>query len=242
MAKERILIVEDESAIADLIAYHLEKEGYTNHRHAPTGEKGLEEVRLFAPDLVFLDLMLPGISGLDVCRKMKSSEQTASIPIIMLTAKSEESDIIVGLELGADDYITKPFSTKLLIARMRAVLRRCSLSFHVHADDAVEVLTVGSLFMNRLTRQVRVADEPIALTFNEFNILYLLATHPDRVYTRNQLVYETRGDDYPVTERAVDVQILGLRRKLGEYAGWIETIRGVGYRFTDESFLSEKKP
>ncbi|MDO5112742.1 MAG: response regulator transcription factor [Planctomycetia bacterium] len=235
MPSEKILIIEDEKAIGDLLIYNLQKEGYTAVRHALTGESGLEEVRKFEPDLIFLDLMLPEMSGLDVCRKLKSRPETSRIPIIMLTAKSEESDMIVGLELGADDYVTKPFGAKLLLARMRAVLRRCSMPPENFGEDLSDgILCHEPLWMNLFTRQMKLAGEPVTLTFNEFNILHLLASRPGRVFTRSQLVLETRGDDYPVTERAIDVQILGLRRKLGEYATLIETIRGVGYRFVEE--------
>ncbi|MDO4575440.1 MAG: response regulator transcription factor [Planctomycetia bacterium] len=233
MASERILIVEDEQAIADLVTYHLEKEGYPHHRVATTGEAALREVVEFSPDLIFLDLMLPGISGLDVCRQWKANPETANIPIIMLTAKSEESDVIVGLELGADDYVTKPFRPKLLLARMRALLRRCSRALRPSEEEA-SILNVGPLTMNRLSRQAWLDGEPLSLTFGEFNTLYLLANHPGRVFTRLTLVLETRGDDYPVTERAIDVQILALRRKLGRYATLIETVRGVGYRFSEK--------
>lgn len=235
MPSEKILIIEDEKAIGDLLIYNLQKEGYMAVRHALTGESGLEEVRKFEPDLIFLDWMLPEMNGLDVCRKLKNQPETSRIPIIMLTAKSEESDIIVGLELGADDYVTKPFSAKLVIARMRAVLRRCSQPPANSDEESSDgVLNQGPLWMNLFTRQMKLAGESVTLTFNEFNILHLLASRPGRVFTRSQLVLETRGDDYPVTERAIDVQILGLRRKLGEYALLIETIRGVGYRFVEE--------
>lgn len=234
MSAERILIVEDEKAIGDLLVYNLNKEGYHNVTHVLTGEEAVAQVKKKYPDLIFLDLMLPGISGLDVCRRLKSKEETANIPIIMLTAKSDESDIIVGLEMGADDYITKPFSAKLLIARMRTVLRRAQNSAKPESSETV--LKSGPIQMNLLTREVWVKGELVAMTVSEFNLLYLLAENRDRVYTRDQLVMELRGDDYPVTERAMDVLVLGLRRKLKDFAGMIETIRGVGYRFVEKNY------
>ena len=233
MATEKILIVEDEPAIADLIRYNLQKEGYTHVKSVGAGEEAIVQSRVFRPDLMFLDLMLPGINGLDVCRRVKADPETAYIPIIMLTARSEESDIVVGLEIGADDYITKPFSAKLLIARMRAVLRRCQTAGKESIPEST-ILSAPPIRMDLLGRQTWVDDEQILLTRGEFEILRLLITRPGRVYTRSQLVQETRGDDYPVTERAIDVQILGLRRKLKARSEFIETIRGVGYRFKNE--------
>ncbi|MGL6226769.1 MAG: response regulator [Thermoguttaceae bacterium] len=226
MSSEKILIIEDETAIAELLMLHLEKEGYKRIVHLLSGEEALREAKMNTPDLIFLDLMLPGMSGLDVCRKLKQQPETSEIPIIMLTAKSEESDIVVGLELGADDYITKPFSAKLVIARMRALLRRYQqISVAQPKDDLMEA---GPIRMNLVSHEVFVDGVPIGLTRGEYDILLLFVESPNRVFTRTQLVLETRGDDY-VTERAIDVQILGLRRKLGEHARLIETIRGVGY-------------
>lgn len=233
MSAEKILIVEDEADIAELLRCHLEKEGYLRVIIAASGDEALREVKTNPPDLIFLDLMIPGIKGLDVCRKLKNRPETAEIPIIMLTAKSEESDIVLGLELGADDYITKPFSPKLVIARMRALLRRYQqLS---SAPPKAETIAIGPLNINLISRDVFLDGNPIQLTRGEYEILLLFVEAPQRVFTRNQLMIETRGDDY-VTERAIDVQILGLRRKLGEYAQLIETIRGVGYRFVVEKF------
>ena len=233
MAGERILIVEDEQDIGELILYHLAREGYSQTVHVRTGEEALREVEKFRPALVLLDLMLPGMNGLDVCRKMKANPDTADIPIIMVTAKSDESDVIVGLEMGADDYVAKPFSIKLLIARMRTVLRRVAMTPTRERED---IFNAGPIQMNLLTREVWIDGSPVTLTVSEFNLLYLLADHQDRVFTRNQLVMELRGDDYPVTERAMDVLVLGLRKKMKGHSGLIETIRGIGYRFT------EKKP
>ncbi|MGL6196139.1 MAG: response regulator [Thermoguttaceae bacterium] len=228
MSAEKILIIEDEAAIAELLVYNLEKEGYKRVTTVSSGEDALNEAKQNPPDLILLDIMLPGINGLDVCKKLKSKPETAEIPIIMITAKSEESDVVVGLELGADDYITKPFSAKLVIARIRALLRRYQQVATSRPKD--DLLIAGPLRINLISREVFLDGEPITLTRGEYEILLLFIESPNRVFTRNQLVVETRGDDY-VTERAIDVQILGLRRKLGEHARLIETIRGVGYCF-----------
>ena len=175
--------------------------------------------------------MLPGIDGLTVCRKLKSDSRTNAIPIIMLTAKSEDTDIVIGLELGADDYLTKPFSSKILIARIKSVLRRCKAT---EEGDAGVSLKRGALTMNKGTRESLLDGVPLTLTFSEFEILYLLARRPGWVFTRGQIVNEVKGDDYPVTERAIDVQMVSLRRKLGKFDDMIETVRGVGYRFTQD--------
>lgn len=233
MPSERILVVEDEQAISDLLAYHLEREGYHQIVQATTGEEALAEVHKLRPDLILLDLMLPGITGLDVCRKLKENPDTADIPIIMLTAKSDESDIIVGLEMGAEDYVTKPFSMKILIVRIRSILRRAARSVTVQEKESV--FNAGPIRMNLLTREVWIDGNAVNLTVSEFNLLFLLADNQDRVFTRNQLIEELRGDDYPVTERAMDVLVLSVRKKLKNHSGMIETIRGVGYRFSERT-------
>lgn len=231
MAKEKILIVEDEEDIQELIRYNLEKEGYQNLRVADSGERALDILKNFVPDLILLDLMLPGIDGLAVCRQLKSQNETAQVPIIMLTAKSEETDVIIGLEMGADDYVAKPFSNKVLIARIKSVLRRSRQTF---GDENSNTLKRGGLLMNRGKREVSLNGKSIVMTFSEFEILYMLAKRPGWVFTRSQIVNEVKGDDYPVTERAIDVQIVGLRKKLKGAEKMIETVRGVGYRFRDE--------
>ncbi len=228
MSNEKILIIEDEPGIGELIIYNLQKEGYANLRYALSGEEGLQTALAFKPDLILLDLMLPGIDGLSVCRQLKMNPATNGISIVMLTAKSEDSDIVVGLELGADDYITKPFSPKVLTARIRAVLRRKEQPLDNYGGDT---LKCGPLNMNKGTRLCMLNGVELTLTCSEFDLLWLLASRPGWVFTRNQIVNAIRGGDYPVTARAMDVQIVGLRRKLGEDAGIIETIRGVGYRF-----------
>jgi two-component system phosphate regulon response regulator PhoB len=228
MAKEHILVVEDEEDILELVEYNLKKEGYQVHK-AVTGEKALDAVGANLPDLIVLDLMLPRIDGLEVCRKLKWESRTQHIPIIMLTAKGEESDIVAGLELGADDYVTKPFSPKVLIARIRAVLRRKAQK--EPAEN--EPLSTRRLMIHPGRHEVLVDGRPVELTYTEFRVLHLLARHPGWVYTRYQIVDAVRGPDYPVTERAVDVQIVGLRRKLGEAGACIKTVHGVGYKFQE---------
>lgn len=231
MAKEKILVVEDEEAIQELIRYNLNKEGFDRVRLCDSGEEALTQAQEFAPDLILLDLMLPGMDGLSVCRRLRRDARTASIPVIMLTAKSEESDIVTGLEVGADDYLTKPFSPKVLVARIKSVLRRANPA---ETEGSGSTLRRGALFMNRGTREARLDGVALSLTCSEFEILYLLARRPGWVFTRSQIVNEVKGDDYPVTERAVDVQMVSLRRKLGSHSELIETVRGVGYRFAQE--------
>lgn len=231
MAKEKILVVEDEEAIQELIRYNLVKEGFDRIKLCDSGEAALEQAVEFKPDLILLDLMLPGMDGFSVCRRLRRDSRTASTPVIMLTAKSEESDVVAGLEVGADDYLAKPFSPKILIARIKSVLRRTNPA---ELDEASLSLKRGPLEMNRGTRQVTLDGVPLTLTYSEFEILYLLARRPGWVFSRNQIVNEVKGDDYPVTERAVDVQMVSLRRKLGEFGDMIGTVRGVGYRFAQE--------
>ena len=231
MAYGKILVVEDNPDILELVAYHLEAQGYEVVR-AMTGENGLAQAGKTAPDLVILDVMLPGINGLDVCRKLKQQEATRSIPVLLLTAKSEDADIISGLELGADDYITKPFSPKVLVARVRAVLRRVSED---KIPDAATVLQVHGITMDTVRHEVTVEGEEVAVSATEFAILKHLMTNPGWVFSRNQIIDAVRGGNYPVTERSVDVQILGLRKKLTGQGRHIETVRGVGYRLRSVS-------
>lgn len=230
MAKERILVVEDDEDILELVQYNLSKEGY-GVDVVTRGEEALERARSKSPDLVLLDLMLPGIDGLEVCRILKADAATAQVPVLMLTAKGEESDVITGLELGADDYMTKPFSPKVLIARVRAVLRRHRTPLGPLNDG--DVVRVHELVIHPGRHEVTANGQPIELTFTEFRILQTLAQRPGWVFTRYQIVDAVRGDDYPVTDRSVDVHIAGLRRKLGPYGKYIETVRGVGYRFKE---------
>lgn len=225
MTKERILVVDDEEDILELIRYNLDKEGF-DVICAENGEKCLELAAAHSPDLIVLDLMLPGIDGLDVCKKLKNDPETQMLPIIMLTAKSTESDIVVGLELGADDYVIKPFSPRILIARIKSVLRRSDQS-----EEKNEVIRRANFTVNTTGFEVAYRGEKIDLTYSEFEILKLFINNPGRVFSRMQIMKATRDDGYIVTERAIDVQIVNLRRKLKEGGKCIRTVRGVGYKF-----------
>jgi len=220
--------VEDEEDILEFVTYNLSKEGYSIEGIA-SGEVALEKARSNLPDLVLLDLMLPGIDGLEVCKALKNNPDTAHIPIIMLTAKGEEADIVTGLELGADDYIVKPFSLRVLSARVKAVLRRRSKE----PADQTEIIKINDLIIHPGRHEATMKGQKIELTKTEFGLLYLLASRPGWVFTRGQIIEEVRGEDYAVTERSVDVQVVGLRKKLREYGKLIETVRGVGYRFRE---------
>ncbi|WKZ56180.1 MAG: response regulator transcription factor [Bdellovibrionota bacterium] len=226
MPKERILVVDDEEDISELVRYHLDKEGLAV-TCLGTGEAALKYIGEHLPDLVVLDLMLPGMDGLEVCRAMKREGRTRTIPIIILSAKGEESDVVTGLELGADDYLAKPFSPKVLVARVRNVLRR-SQSQPVDKSASVHV---EGLDIDPARFEVRCNGSLVEMTSTEFRIIHFLAQRPGLVFTRSQIVTAVHGDDYPVTDRSIDVQIVNLRRKLGSFGEYIETVRGVGYRF-----------
>ncbi|MCF8062243.1 MAG: response regulator transcription factor [Deltaproteobacteria bacterium] len=230
MGKAQILVVDDEEDILELVRFHLEREGY-RVTCAETGEKALERVRSSRPALVVLDLMLPGIDGLEVARLLKADESLRELPIVMLTAKGEEADVVTGLELGADDYVTKPFSPRVLVARVKAILRRGARKEPEPGGQAV--IRRHNLVIHPGRREVLVDEQPVTLTYTEFSILAYLARRPGWVFTRSQIVDAVRGDDYPVTDRSVDVQIVGLRRKLGPAGAFVETVRGVGYRFKE---------
>ncbi len=230
MSEGTILVVDDEQDILELVEYNLKETGY-RVLLAETGEDALTMTQKELPELIVLDLMLPGIGGLSVCRLLKSDARTSHIPIVMLTAKGEEADIVAGLELGADDYITKPFSPKVLVARVKTVLRRRANNNDASEDD--RLLRRGDLTINTEKHEVRVQESPVELTLTEFKVLHFLARRPGRVFTRYQIVDATKGDDYIVTDRAVDVQIVGLRRKLGQCGDYVETVRGVGYKFRE---------
>ena len=225
MSTETIVIIEDDSAIRSVLSIALKGAGYTIVKEAESGDEGLKLVNELKPSLILLDLMLPGIDGFTVCSKIRENPETASIPIIMLTARSDENDIIRGLECGADDYITKPFSRQVLLARIRAVLRRPQSR---KTDATIEF---DELSINDETHKVVLKGKTLDLTGSEYRVLSLLLSRPERVYTRSQIIDLTQDPDKAVTDRAVDVQIVGLRRKLGSWANHIETIRGVGYRF-----------
>jgi two-component system phosphate regulon response regulator PhoB len=228
MSRERILVVDDEEDLLELVNYNLSREGYRVETVA-TGEAALAAARRHLPDLIVLDLLLPNVDGLEVCRLLKSDPQTKAIPVIMLTAKSEESDMVTGLELGADDYMTKPFSPRVLLARIKAMLRRKAKPT-ANDDDAIRV---RELLIHPGRHEVMIDGKPLELTFTEFRLLQFLAKKPGWAYSRAQIVDAVKGEDYPVTERSVDVQVAGLRKKLGNYGHYVETVRGVGYRFKE---------
>ncbi|MGQ9920212.1 MAG: response regulator [Desulfobacca sp.] len=228
MAKEQILVVDDEEDILELVRYNLSKEGY-RVTTVLSGEEALKAARSNPPDVILLDLMLPGADGLEVCRLLKQDPKTQHIPVIMLSAKGEEVDIVSGLELGAADYITKPFSPRILLARLRAVLRRQAAA----AVSESAPLTIHDLVIHPGRHEVLVKGEPVDLTVTEFRLLHMLARRPGWVFTRSQIVNSVHGDDYPVSDRSVDVQVVGLRKKLGSCGEYIETVRGVGYRFKE---------
>jgi two-component system phosphate regulon response regulator PhoB len=230
MTKTNILIIEDEEDIRELVKYNLQRENF-GVLEAESGEEGLKLVERAIPDLILLDLMLPGKDGLEICRILKRDSRTQNIPVVMMTARGEESDIITGLELGADDYIVKPFSPKVLGARVKAVLRRKAPTPELAPDD---VLKVYDLVIHPGRHEVMVKDKPVDLSATEFRLLHFLARRPGWVFTRYQIVDAVHGEDYPVTERSVDVQIVGLRRKLKRAGTYIETVRGIGYRFSDK--------
>lgn len=229
MKKELIIIVEDEADIREVLEYNMEREGY-QVLTAADGKQGLELIRKTTPTLVLLDLMLPKIDGLEVCKRLKEDPETAAIPIIMVTAKGEESDIVLGLELGADDYMVKPFSPKELLARVKAVIRRGGLQDegtlrrHIERDGVV---------MDMERHEVMVDHTPVSFTASELKLLYYLASHPGRVFTRDRLLSQVAGRDEFIVDRNIDVHIQSVRKKLGHYRYLIETIRGVGYRFKD---------
>lgn len=227
MGKHRILVVDDEEDLLELIRYNLAKEGY-RVTCVGTGEDALREARGNPPDLIVLDLLLPNVDGLEVCKLLKNDPRTKHVPIVMLTAKGDEADMVTGLELGADDYISKPFSPRVLTARIRAVLRRAQ---EPPSPDAT--VQARELLIHPGRHEVLAAGKPLALTLTEFRLLHFLAQRPGWAFSRSQIVDAVKGDDYPVTERSVDVQVAGLRKKLGEFGEYIETVRGVGYRFKE---------
>ena len=228
MTRQLILIIEDDEDIRELLVYNLEKNGYEAEA-VESGEVGLARAANRRPDLILLDLMLPGMDGLSVCRQLKTGKETHETPIIIISAKGEETDIITGLELGADDYLAKPFSPNILLSRVRAVLRRTGQSL----PDESAILKAHDLVIDPKKFKATLAGQNLELTASEFRILYYLASHQGWVFTRYQIMDAIRGEGYVVTERAIDVQIAGLRKKLGEFADYIETVRGVGYRFLE---------
>lgn len=223
-----ILIIEDEEDIARLIEYHLKQSGFKVST-APDGPSGLEKAKKERPGLIILDLMLPGMDGKDVCRAIKSNPLTQSIPILMLTAKAEEMDRVVGFELGADDYVTKPFSPRELVLRVKAILRRKEAP-----REEQKVLQIGDLLVDAERHRASVKNRTLYLTSTEFKLLLELASSRGRIQTRENLLNKVWGYTYEGYARTVDTHVRRLREKLGSMGDWIETVRGVGYRFRDE--------
>lgn len=226
-AKPRVLVVDDEDDLLELVRYNLAKDGY-EVECVGSGEQALLSARANPPDLVVLDLMLPAVDGLEVCRRLKADAKTRDVLIVMLTAKGEEADMVAGLERGADDYIAKPFSPRVLSARVRALLRREEAR---RLEEREVTIDVHELSIHPGRHEATLAGRPLELTYTEFALLTFLAKRPGWAFSRAQIVDAVKGADYPVTERSVDVQVAGLRRKLGDHGHYVETVRGVGYRF-----------
>ncbi len=226
MAKCSVLVIDDEPDLIELVRYNLAKEGF-DVLGAPDGEVGLTLAQRELPGAVVIDLMLPGIDGLEVCRRLRSDERTAHIPIVMLSAKTAESDRVVGLEIGADDYVTKPFSPRELAARIKAILRRAA-----PCQTEKDFLRFGTLSIHFAHHEVMCGERVAELTATEFRLLQFLISRPGRVFSRTELIDGALGRDAAVLDRTIDVHILALRRKLGECGGHIETVRGFGYKFS----------
>ena len=224
MAGETILIIEDEPTLIDVLTYNLEAQGYIVHSR-DNGIDGLAAVKQLLPDLVLLDLMLPGLDGLAICRNLKSSQFTQDIPILMLTAKSEELDELMGFQMGADDYVSKPFKVALLLARIKSLLRRT-----LPSSDDKDILKYRGIVLDRLQFKALNDGDAFQLTPTEFELLWQLMVHPGRAYSRYDLMESVMGDNTLVLERTIDVHIRALRKKLGDKSSLIETVRGVGYR------------
>lgn len=233
MAKTKVLVIEDDRSLAEMIAYNLKQAGY-EVLTASDGQDGLLQAQIKSPDIVVLDLMLPVIDGLDVCRRLRADASTKDLLIIMLTAKSEESDELIGFSLGADDYVTKPFSVKVLLERIKALRRR-----RTPEPTTDEVTAKLGVAVDRRRHQATAEGKPLALTRSEFRLLDTLIRQPGRVFDRTELIDAALGEDTMVMERTIDVHIRALRRKLGEHADVIETVRGVGYRFRDTELVAE---
>jgi two-component system, OmpR family, alkaline phosphatase synthesis response regulator PhoP len=228
-----ILIVEDELEIAELVLFHLEREGFTA-RIVQSGRLAMSTVESERPDLILLDLMLPDLDGLEVCRRLKWQAETRTIPILIISAKGDESDIVAGIELGADDYVTKPFSPKVLVARVKNILRRHGAEVAPAVDDSRPLaLADGALLIDTDRHTVTVQGRPVDLTVTEFGILHYLALRPGFVRTRDQIISAVHGDSAVLSSRTVDVHVTALRRKLGDLGGLIQTVRGVGYRLSE---------
>ena len=228
MKKKKIIVVEDEPDLVDVVTYNLQREGYLVLA-AQRGDEGLNLIRSEGPDLVLLDLMLPGMDGLSICRQMKSDGSLSEIPIIIASAKGEESDVVIGLEMGADDYLAKPFSPRELLARIKAVLRRGA-----PRDVSKDRVVIRDLIIDSGKHEVRIEDEIISLTSTEFKLLHHLAASRGRAFSREQLLNKVVGMGVVVVDRNIDVHIRAVRKKLGNHSNMIQTIRGVGYRFVED--------
>ena len=226
---KKVIVIEDEPDIQEIIVHNLLRDGYQVEA-TPNGERGLELVRRLEPDLVLLDLMLPGLDGVEVCRRMKTDPRTRAVSIIMVTARGEESDVVLGLGLGADDYVSKPFSPRELMERVKAVLRRGPLQDH----QSRERIVVGDVVIDAGRHEFRVSKRRVDLTASEFRLLHCLASQPGRVFTRDQLLNRVVGEDTFIDDRNIDVHVGAVRRKLGAHKNLVETVRGVGYRFHDD--------
>jgi two-component system phosphate regulon response regulator PhoB len=231
MPNNRIMIVEDEADIREILEYSLTREGY-RVTSATDGASGLDLIRRDLPELVLLDLMLPDIDGLEICRQLKADRATEDIAIVMVTAKGEESDIVLGLGLGADDYIPKPFSSKELVARVRSVLRRAARV--EPSPDSGQPVICGPLRIDPERHKTWVNESEIELTATEFRILLLLARNPGRIFSRSQILADSRGELAAAFDRSVDAHIRTIRKKLGKERDLIETVRSIGYRFAEE--------
>ncbi len=225
--KQRILVIDDERDLVELIRLNLQRNGY-EVLYAHDGKVGLEIARKHLPDLIILDLMMPGLTGQEVATRLKGDSQTTAIPLLMLTARSEETDIIVGLSLGADDYVSKPFSMKVLLARVAAVLRRKS-----SVEQTQPILNTGPMVIDQARHEITLKGKPINLTPTEFKLLTALANARGRVLSRDQLTDRVMGNGVFVTDRAIDVHVTAVRRKLGEFQWMVHTVRGVGYRLLE---------
>ncbi|MFO0943878.1 MAG: response regulator [Pirellulales bacterium] len=228
MARLKVLIVEDDRTISDVLIYNLTEFGF-EVQSALNGLEGIDRAKRFLPDVILLDVMLPGMDGLEVCRQLRLAQETKAAKIIMLTAKSEEADQLVGFNVGADDYVTKPFSVRVLIERIKSICRRTT-------DDTTtdSVLVCGPISIDRTKHRVTIENEQVLLTASEFRLLETLLRHPGKVFDRSELIESALGADTLVLERTIDVHIRSLRKKLGRYADRIETVRGVGYRFREQ--------
>ncbi len=228
LPRTKILVIEDDRAIAEVIEYNFAQQGYEVYC-AHDGQDGLNQARSKAPDLILLDLMIPVIDGVETCRQLRADSLTREIPIMMLTAKSEEMDQLIGFSVGADDYVVKPFSVRIVLERVKSLLRRNARA----AGTGSDIVVVGGVTMDRLKHRVSVQGRPIDLTPSEFRLLDTLIRCPGRAFDRSELINSALGEDTLVLERTIDVHIRSLRKKLGERSDAVETVRGVGYRFRD---------